>query len=727
MVTLFNSMGKKSRGRRNSKRKCTLQVEQMEGRVVPSTTPYLLPTVPGATITPIISVGDAVPQPDGATGGVAGPYRMAGIPDGLGAYDNGDGTFTVLMNHEIVNPNGVTRDHGSKGAFVSKWVIDKATLNVISGDDLIKTMQLWDPTANGGAGGYVSGTTALSRLCSADLPAASAFFNAASGLGTTERIFMDGEEIGGGRAFGHVVTGAYAGTSFELPLLGKFAHENTLANPLAQNFTIVAGLDDTTPVVTPTNNGGGKVYLYIGTKTAAGTPVERAGLTNGTNYAIQVDSLVVESRDFGLATAGPGVTTSGTFTPVNSATGGTQFQRPEDGAWDPSNPSDFYFVTTDRYDQVKDGVGAQVGRSRLWRLHFTDIANPSAGGTIQMIVDGTGPGNMFDNLTIDRAGYIILQEDVGNQAHNGKIFRYDITDGSLTQIVQHNPALFGDIGVPATAPFNQDEESSGVIDVSSIFGEGTFLLDVQAHYLIDSGAGHNLQGFSNPDELVEGGQLLLLRTKIVTASLVDSTLDVQGTPYADVIEVSQSGKNLIVTANGKQVAQFAKKDVSLIQVDGAARNDIIAVAENVKIDAILRGGKGNDIIFGGGGSDIILGEDGNDVLFGRGKADLLIGGKGSDFLFGGTGGDLLIAGYTAYDANDAALVQILTEWTSAHSYNQRVNNLRNGLGGVPKLDASTVFDDAAVDVLFGGTGRDWFLGNAGADWIFNNPFNEQVN
>ena len=28
-------------------------------------------------------------------------YRMAGWPDGLGAYDNGDGTFTLLMNHEL--------------------------------------------------------------------------------------------------------------------------------------------------------------------------------------------------------------------------------------------------------------------------------------------------------------------------------------------------------------------------------------------------------------------------------------------------------------------------------------------------------------------------------------------------------------------------------------------------------------------------------------------------
>jgi hypothetical protein len=64
-------------------------------------------------------------------------------------------------------------------------------------------------------------------------------------------------------------------------------------------------------------------------------------------------------------------------------------------------------------------------------------------------------------------------------------------------VAQHDPARFGNITVPATAPFNQDEESSGIIDVSSILGEGWYLPDVQAHYSITG-------------ELVEGGQLLAL-------------------------------------------------------------------------------------------------------------------------------------------------------------------------------------------------------------------------
>ena len=51
---------------------------------------YLTPTAPGVEVTPLLTTGDSV-----------GGYRMVGVPDGLGAYDNGDGTFTVLMNHEL--------------------------------------------------------------------------------------------------------------------------------------------------------------------------------------------------------------------------------------------------------------------------------------------------------------------------------------------------------------------------------------------------------------------------------------------------------------------------------------------------------------------------------------------------------------------------------------------------------------------------------------------------
>ena len=100
--------------------------------------PYLQPMVPGVKITSILTTGEFV-----------GGYKMGGIPDGLGAYDNGNGTFTVLMNHEIfantgVPPLGKVRAHGGTGAYVSMWVIDKKTLAVQFGEDLMKRVYQQD-------------------------------------------------------------------------------------------------------------------------------------------------------------------------------------------------------------------------------------------------------------------------------------------------------------------------------------------------------------------------------------------------------------------------------------------------------------------------------------------------------------------------------------------------------------------------------------------------------
>ena len=497
-----------------------------------SQSPYIVRSQPGVVVKAIFTAGDSVNlKPDGVT-----PYRMAGIPDGLGAFDNGDGTFTLLMNHEIGNTLGTARAHGNIGAFVSEWIINTSDLSVVSVRDFIgDTGSIFlsnnDPSTGILHSGFLPGnTTIIARLCSADLgaPTAHLWTDPATGItyGTDALIFQSGEESGGtqatpqgpearidfGRQFAWIATddsnipGNQANTAYELPHHGLFPWENNLVNPYSQRKTIVMGNDDSTP---------GQVYVWVGDKQTSGNVVERAGLTkqstNDNLYVIKVAGLTPDAS--GATNEDRATPLGGTFTLENEgdvsgltaaqletlsdSKGGTQFLRPEDGQWDPGSPSDYYFVTTDRYDQVKDGVGTQVGRSRLYRLHFTDITHPELGGTVEALLDGTEAGNMFDNMTINRRGQVLLQEDVGNQQHLGKIWQYDIATDTLTLIAQHDEARFGNIGVPATAPFNQDEESSGIIDVSSILGEGWYLLDVQAHYATDA-------------ELVEGGQLLAL-------------------------------------------------------------------------------------------------------------------------------------------------------------------------------------------------------------------------
>ncbi|HEV8592215.1 MAG TPA: hypothetical protein VGQ55_08935, partial [Pyrinomonadaceae bacterium] len=108
--------------------------------------------------------------------------------------------------------------------------------------------------------------------------------------------------------------------------------------------------------------------------------------------------------------------------------------------------------------------------------------------------DGTEAQEMMDNIAVGNRGQIMIQEDVGNNAHLGKIWRYSIANDTLNPLAEHDSNLF----LSGSPDFlTQDEESSGIIDLSDILGEGWFLLDVQAHYGISG-------------ELVEGGQLIAL-------------------------------------------------------------------------------------------------------------------------------------------------------------------------------------------------------------------------
>ena len=448
--------------------------------------PVVDPLVPSYSFQALFSAGESVNnKPDGT------PYRMAGIPDGLGAFDNNDGTFTLLMNHELGNTVGLNRAHGGKGAFVSRWVLRKSDLAVLNISDLMTNVFLWDTNGNT----YTNATNAaFSRFCSADLPAVSAYYNAATGLGTTNRLFMNGEEVGKeSRALAHVVTGPDAGKSFELPHLGKISWENALANPVPQNKTIVMCDDDSS-----TTNS--RVNVYIGTKTSTGLDIDRAGLTGGTLYGVKLTGFTTES-DAAVPTNGTAFTlvsygnvanlTGAQLEAQAVANGAASFQRVEDGAWDPNNPRDYYFVTTASF----------TGKSRLWRLRFADIANPENGGTIDLLLNGTEGHKMFDNISFDADGNLVLLEDPGNQAYVSRVWKYVPATGVSFPIATFRPNLFTS-GQPGFLTI--DEETSGVIDVSGILGYKAMLLVAQIHTTNGLPAG-------TATEVVENGQLLLMR------------------------------------------------------------------------------------------------------------------------------------------------------------------------------------------------------------------------
>jgi hypothetical protein len=465
-----------------------------------SQTPYLVNMDPDVSFTSVLTAGD---QADNG-------YQMAGTPDGLGAFDNGDGTFTLLVNHEFGTTAGAVHAHGATGSFISSWTIDKTTLQVLDGKDLIQHVHLYDTATDSFYDPVTDGNPAtdpvqFSRFCSADLAATTAFYNPETGLGYDGgRIFLNGEEDGPpfgppGRAFAHFASGSQSGNTYELPWLGKLAHENVVASPYTGDSTVVATMDDSSPT--------GQVYFYLGQKQATGSDLDKAGLIGGDFYGIKVDEMLTETTgadplgadnvsSFTMYNFGDVSEKSGAALESEGLGNVTGFLRPEDGAWDTVNQDRFYFVTTDAFSAP----------SRLWAVDFVDASHPELGGTIKLLLNGTEGQHMLDNLTVNAQGHVIMQEDIGGNAALGKIWDYDPFNDSLTLIAQHDPDRFDPSAPPGGEPFlTQDEESSGILDISDILGsagQNAYLLDVQAHY-------------ANGPTLVEGGQLLLMHQDLV--------------------------------------------------------------------------------------------------------------------------------------------------------------------------------------------------------------------
>ncbi len=497
----------------------SLDVPAIGATASASGAPYLAPVAEGWRVVSLLTTGNEVKG-----------YAFAGIPDGLGAFDNGDGSITILCNHELPGGKGATRGHGGKGAFVSRWTLAKDSLEIRSGQDFVTSPQKMHLFAGDAwkSGDHVPAKQLdFSRFCSADLAPSSAFFNKSSGLGYNGHIFLNGEEAGiasPNRAFAWV---AEDGSAWELPAFG-FGKPGDQKDPPPswENLLAHPGTGDVTLVAANSDGGLNQVHFYIGRKSREGSPIERAGLTGGTLFSMVVPGVAIESRETNIgiskSLAGKGAGRAIAFAQPNK---GTSFLRPEDGAWDTRNPNRYYFVTTDRNNFEADGTARegqdvkQVGRSRLWAVTFDDVnkivTDGAPTGTIELLLDGTEGGEMFDNVTVTADGVIYLCEDPGNSRHNGKVWAYDLDTGKMEIIAKFDPAKFGDVVngqyTPTVAPFVDDKETSGVLDVTDLFKDAPWfranaralLLVVQAHFEYDLTLPAGAQ-------LVEGGQLLLM-------------------------------------------------------------------------------------------------------------------------------------------------------------------------------------------------------------------------
>jgi Ca2+-binding RTX toxin-like protein len=205
------------------------------------------------------------------------------------------------------------------------------------------------------------------------------------------------------------------------------------------------------------------------------------------------------------------------------------------------------------------------------------------------------------------------------------------------------------------------------------------------------------------------------RTAVAVVSgvgVLNGALQVIGTDFADHVTVTKNAAGqYVVTTNFLRpgVRTIAPAGLQLIEGRLGEGNDVMVVTATIPLRTRLDGGEGNDSLFGGAGNNTLAGGDGNDTLVGGGERDLLIGGLGSDLLLGQGGEDLLVTGRTDHDTDAAALDAILREWARRDlGRAARLANLAagGGLNGGARLNATTVHEDNAVDIVFGGTGLD---------------------
>jgi hypothetical protein len=479
----------------------------------------------------------------GATSGEQ--YRFTGIPDAMGIdRDRTTGERILYVAHEFPNSVTTSPIPGAatklKGAYVSRFSLD-ADGSVIEGglahsSVVLNGVEIDNPDQND--------TNAFSRFCSGSfagriqgLDRPFFFTNEESGLGSV----YDNSASGGGAQAVAVVDGKM----HTLPALGRIARETTLVQPRRDRNTVVISTEDAgypsyvymfvgeksrtgTDPVAKNGLADGKIYV-LAAKGASANPALQAN--NGTlTQPGAINAIDTEWVEM------PGAETlnSNELKVAADAAGGFAFARVEDCEFDPAKPTRslfvgatggsgantlgrLYEVTMDPVNPTGDGKLGLVYNAELvatpggtytgtyFGRYFTanggtqavanytfgnpgDDAQAVAAAKAVALAAGTDYPVSIDNIAVSK-DYIVVCEDRNSPAD--AVFTQYSRNGGVWTLDRNN-----NLAAKLQATFNYSYveardshsslsagrwECSGVIDTSHVFGDGTFVINIQAH------------------------------------------------------------------------------------------------------------------------------------------------------------------------------------------------------------------------------------------------------
>jgi hypothetical protein len=485
---------------------------------------------PDLTISSLLTVGETI---NGLEPG-SSVYAPPGIPDGMGAYDNGDNTFSLLVNHELGSTAGYQMNiqglnPAVAGARVSRFIVAKDIDNnagngyqpkLLSGGLAYDRVVSSDPAfAKGG----------INRFCAANMALAGQF----SGRGFSDSLYLLGEETSNGRFF---ALDPASRTLNHVAAFGLGSWESATLVDTGNADTVAALLFDDT--------SGAVLYLWVGQKVAGSADLlERNGIaaSSGRLYAWKADGIAPTPE--GLATVGLSTPVGGSWVHLGSGTevaalgtaaalrglataqGAMTFARIEDGDVNPLSGRQVVFNSTGGSGSDLYGGTYVIDMAPSFGADGQLLSGASTALTVLVDTDrltGLDRQNAVrnqDNLVWAGNGMIYLQEDrsLPSGTANGSfgaqeasIWQVDPLTGDISRWAQiDRSAVPTAYGQSDTLPSDVGNwETSGILDVSPIYDAlpgSLFLANVQAHSL----SGGNIVGSGY---LVEGGQLLFLES-----------------------------------------------------------------------------------------------------------------------------------------------------------------------------------------------------------------------